>query len=80
MTDIDVGQKVMQWQQCPHTSPLLCSMDPDHPPMQWDERGFIYCTEETCGFIRYDINPQVTAMVHGKRHHGCYYEGIHHDL
>lgn len=76
----NVGMKVIQWQQCRHTSPLLCSMDPDHPPLEWVERingtGYLQCPEETCGFIRYDINPQVVAMTHREKHHGCYYEGM----
>ena len=75
----DIGRKVIQWQQCPGTSLLLCSMDTDHPPMEWievNDRGFLQCPEETCGFIRYNVNPQVLTMVHGERHHGCYYGGM----
>jgi len=71
-----VADKVRLWQRCPHVPPLLCSMDPDHPPMQWDDRGFLQCVEGECGFIRYDINPQVLSMTHRERHHGCYYEGM----
>lgn len=71
-----VKRQVELWQHCPHTSPLLCSMDPDHPPMQWDNRGFIYCSIPECGFLRYDtdINPQVLNMTHGEKHRGCRYE------
>ena len=66
---------VRLWQQCPFTPPLTCSMDPDHPPMLWDDRGFIQCPEETCGYIRYlsDINPQVLSMQHGEKHRRCVY-------
>jgi len=74
------GEMVRLWQECPRTPALTCSMDPDHPPMRWDDRGFLICYEnasgEECGFIRYDINPQILAMTHGERHHGCYLEGM----
>ena len=67
------AEAVRLWQQCPFTSSLTCSMDPDHMPMIWDERGFLICTDPECGFIRYDINPQILRMKHGERHHGCSY-------
>lgn len=73
------GEMVRLWQECPNTSALLCSLDPDHQPMQWDERGFLQCVEsasgEECGFIRYDINPQILLVTHREHHHGCHLDG-----
>ena len=76
----ETGRRVKLWQECPRTSALTCSMDPDHPPMQWDDRGFLICIHdasgEECGFIRYDINPQILLVVHRHNHHGCHMEGM----
>lgn len=73
---MNVSEKVIQWQQCPHTAMLTCSMDTDHPPLELREsrgRTFLQCPLEECGFIRYDINQTVLTMVHGEKHRGCYY-------
>ena len=64
---------VRLWQQCPNTPPLTCTMDPDHQLMVWHGGGYLFCPEKDCGFIRYDINPQILRMEHGERHHGCSY-------
>jgi hypothetical protein len=68
----DVATKVLQWQHCRHTSPLLCHMDPDHPPMEFSG-GFFMCIEETCGYIRRDaVSDIVLNFVHRENHHGCH--------
>ncbi len=75
----DPATAVRLWQQCPSTPPLTCTMDPDHELMVWynptfsDDGGYLFCPEDGCGFIRYDINPQILKMTHGERHHGCSY-------
>lgn len=71
------GDQIRAWEQCPAAWPLTCSMDTDHMPMQWDERGFLQCHEvvngEKCGYIRYknDIDPQILEFRHREGHRGC---------
>ena len=69
----DPAEAVPLWQQCPHTPPLTCTMDPDHELMLWHVEGYLQCPEEGCGFLRYDLNPAILAMTHGEKHHGCVY-------
>ena len=70
------GEQFTAWQACPHVSSILCALVPDHPPLQWDERGFIYCVVEECGYSRRDIHPAVLTAQHNKNHRGCKYEGM----
>lgn len=72
------GEQILAWQQCSAAWPLLCSMDADHMPMVWDERGFLQCKDiglggEICGYIRYvtDIDPQILEFRHRPGHRGC---------
>ena len=67
------AEAVRLWQECPFTPPLTCSMDPDHPLMEWHNDGYLQCPEEKCGFIRYDINPAILVMEHKPKHRGCVY-------
>jgi len=69
----DPATAVHLWQECPFTPPLTCTMDPDHQLMEWHDDGYLQCPEVECGFIRYDINPQILRMKHGRKHHGCSY-------
>ena len=66
---METGDQILAWQDCPHCPTLTCTMDPDHAPLAWDDRGFLICPD--CGFTRRDVTPAILQMTHRPGHVRC---------